>query len=414
MSNKKTFIILSGYDINKLGAFQIRLLAMARAIHAIGYEVIWILNLDFPGKRICDDPYYKDIKFVSMGSKDHNNKFKYYNSRYYKCIIRILNLYKLKNNFSRIVNVDRNNIVGAFIFGRFVPELMLSLYVFHCNGIKVACENTEYPYLNMNKLSYRHINIELYFKVFAPRVDYIYVISTALKKLYEQKLPKQKMLGRIQILNMIVEPDRFNPPKNIEGFNNSSKKRIVFVGELYGDKDGVYGLVQAFLKICIEFPEADLVLIGDNEDKKALYLIYNIIDSSAYKDRIIFTGKISRDELATQICNSYCLVLDRPNNIQAKYGFPTKLGEYLASGKPVIITKVGDIPLYLTDGINAYLAEPDNIESFSQKLRECLNDPKHAQKIGLEGQKLAYNEFNYLKCVQEMLEQIEGRKIISI
>jgi len=86
----------------------------------------------------------------------------------------------------------------------------------------------------------------------------------------------------------------------------------------------------------------------------------------------------------------------------------------LASGKPVIITKVGDIPLYLKDNINAYLAEPDNIESFSQKLRECLNNPKQAQKIGLEGQKLAYNEFNYLKCVQKMLEQMEGRRIINI
>jgi len=139
-----------------------------------------------------------------------------------------------------------------------------------------------------------------------------------------------------------------------------------------------------------------------------------LINNSDFKNRIIFTGKLNRSEIAIQIKNSYCLVLDRPNNIQAKYGFPTKLGEYLASGKPVIITKVGDIPLYLTDNINVYLAEPDNIGSFSAKLRECLSNPIQAQKIGLEGQKLAYNEFNYLKCVHKMLEQIEGRRIISI
>jgi len=213
---------------------------------------------------------------------------------------------------------------------------------------------------------------------------------------------------------MLVEPDRFNSTQNIERFINSSKKRVVFVGELYGDKDGVYGLVQAFINIGNEFPEADLIIVGDNNNKEALHSLYSLINNSDLKNRIIFTGKLNRSEIALQIKNSYCLVLDRPDNIQAKYGFPTKLGEYLASGKPVIITKVGDIPLYLKDNINAYLAEPDNIESFSQKLRECLNNPKQAQKIGLEGQKLAYNEFNYLKCVQKMLEQMEGRRIINI
>ena len=306
------------------------------------------------------------------------------------------------------------DVIAGFIIGRNVSELLLSLIVFHSNSIKVAYERTEYPYLNINKLSFQYMKVELYFRLFLNRVDYIYVISKALKDLFEKKLPKQRKLGRIQILNMLVEPDRFNPTQNIERFINSSKKRVVFVGELYGDKDGVYGLVQAFINIGNEFPEADLIIIGDNQDKAALSPIYKIIDLNGYKNRIIFTGRLNRDEVAKHIKNSYCLVLDRPNNIQAKYGFPTKLGEYLASGKPVIITKVGDIPLYLKDNINAYLAEPDNIESFSQKLRECLNNPKQAQKIGLEGQKLAYNEFNYLKCVQKMLEQMEGRRIINI
>ena len=48
------------------------------------------------------------------------------------------------------------------------------------------------------------------------------------------------------------------------------------------------------------------------------------------------------------------LVLARPDNIQAKGGFPTKLGEYLATGNPVVVTKVGEIPNYLIDGVNAF------------------------------------------------------------
>ena len=81
--------------------------------------------------------------------------------------------------------------------------------MFHSNGIKVAYERTEYPYLNINKLSFQYMKVELYFRLFLNRVDYIYVISKALKDLFEKKLPKQRKLGRIQILNMLVEPDRF-------------------------------------------------------------------------------------------------------------------------------------------------------------------------------------------------------------
>jgi len=409
MSEKRTFIILSDSDLNKLTAPQIRLLSIARGVLELGYEVIWILNSEYPEDTICNDPYYRGIKFISLWS-EHLISY----NKLYRWLYRIIKLIKLKWNLNRIINEDEKNVTAGFIIGKNVSELLLSLRAFHSNGIKVAYERTEYPYLNIHKLSFRYLDIELYFKLFLRRVDYIYVISTALKDLFEKKLPKQRKLGRIQILNMLVEPDRFNPTQNIERFINSSKKRIVFVGELYGDKDGVYGLVQAFLKICIDFPESDLILVGDNKNKEALYSLYALINNSDFKNRIIFTGKLNRSEIAIQIKNSYCLVLDRPNNIQAKYGFPTKLGEYLASGKPVIITKVGDIPLYLTDNINVYLAEPDNIGSFSAKLRECLSNPIQAQKIGLEGQKLAYNEFNYLKCVHKMLEQIEGRRIISI
>ena len=412
MSEKRTFIILSGSDLNRLTAPQIRLLSIARGVLELGYEVIWILNSEYPEDTICNDPYYRGIKFISLWSEYQIS----YNKLYRK-LYRITKLIKLKWNLNRIINKDIKNVTAGFIIGRNVSELLLSLKAFHSNGIKVAYERTEYPYLNIHKLSFQYLDIELYFKLFLRRVDYIYVISTALKDLFETKLNHQNTLGKIQILNMLVEPDRFatnhnNDQSEIQSRNN--QKKIVFVGELYGDKDGVFGLIQAFINIGNEFPEADLIIIGDNQDKAALSPIYKIIDLNGYKNRIIFTGRLNRDEVAKHIKNSYCLVLDRPNNIQAKYGFPTKLGEYLASGKPVIITKVGDIPLYLKDNINAYLAEPDNIESFSQKLRECLNNPKQAQKIGLEGQKLAYNEFNYLKCVQKMLEQMEGRRIINI
>ena len=76
-------------------------------------------------------------------------------------------------------------------------------------------------------------------------------------------------------------------------------------------------------------------------------------------------------------------------------GFPTKLGEYLASGKPVIVTNVGEISEYLTDRQNAYIIEPNNIEALYNCFKYIADHYEEAINVGLEGRKLAEGIFNY-------------------
>ena len=101
------------------------------------------------------------------------------------------------------------------------------------------------------------------------------------------------------------------------------------------------------------------------------------------------------------------LALARPNNKQAEGGFPTKLGEYLATGVQVVVTRVGEICLFLKNEINAFISEPDSAEKFAEKLSDALSSKKRIQ-IGLEGKKLVYNEFNYLtqaKILEELFSE---------
>jgi glycosyltransferase involved in cell wall biosynthesis len=89
------------------------------------------------------------------------------------------------------------------------------------------------------------------------------------------------------------------------------------------------------------------------------------------------------------------LILAKPASLQSEHSFPTKVGEYLATGKPVVLTNVGCINQYLTDGINAFIAEPNNIESLSGKLLEVYSDYKRSLEIGQRGQQVAFNQFDY-------------------
>ena len=104
--------------------------------------------------------------------------------------------------------------------------------------------------------------------------------------------------------------------------------------------------------------------------------------------------------------NAVALALDRPDSLQAQCGFPTKLGEYLLTENPVVVTKVGDIPLFLKDGETALLAEERNPQDFSSKLIWILQHPEEATMIGKAGAQVAMREFNYLKETKKIIDVI--------
>jgi len=75
--------------------------------------------------------------------------------------------------------------------------------------------------------------------------------------------------------------------------------------------------------------------------------------------------------------------------------FPIKIGEYLATGVPIVVTSVGEIPLFVKDGESGFLAEPDNAKAFAKKMEEVLADPNRSKKIGQAGKKIAQTFFDY-------------------
>ena len=52
------------------------------------------------------------------------------------------------------------------------------------------------------------------------------------------------------------------------------------------------------------------------------------------------------------------------------------------------------MPLFLEDGVNALLAEPENPEAFAEKLCWVVEHPEEAAAIGKKGAKVAMEKFN--------------------
>ena len=226
----------------------------------------------------------------------------------------------------------------------------------------------------------RHVELKMY--------DGIIVISDFLNNYYRRYLSANKILQ----IPILVDMKRFcNTP--LQNKANCKEKIITYIGSMVGNKDGLEDLIEVISLVKKSPNQIKLQLVGTARDHEIKNL-KNKVESLGLNDVISFLGLKKSNKIPQILMNSDLLVLSRPDTNQSKAGFPTKLGEYLASRKPVVITITGEIPKYLEDEKNAYLVEPNEIENFAKKVIYALND-KNASSIGAKGYEVASNNFNY-------------------
>ncbi len=261
-------------------------------------------------------------------------------------------------------------------------------------GIKVYSERTEHPFA----YSVRTVNMDKYIDQ-CKYLNGLFVISTSLKTFFENVGVQSE---KIHIINMTVDPQRFE---------NLIKQRtdfpyIAYCGSASNKKDGVDELLKAFSIVVKQHPNYRLLIIGKGITKEDDTSHLRLIKEFGIEDNVIFTGVVTSDQMPQLLKNADVLALDRPDNLQAEYGFPTKLGEYLLTGNPVVITKVGDIPLFLKDGESALIAEPQNAQAFANKIIWAIEHPEKAAIIGAKGAEVAQKHFNAYNEAKKMAQII--------
>jgi glycosyltransferase involved in cell wall biosynthesis len=142
-------------------------------------------------------------------------------------------------------------------------------------------------------------------------------------------------------------------------------------------------------------PDCKLVLTGWCQDDKRASGIYSDLKKRSINERIKLLGYLPRAELLRQYQRSWALLIPLFQDIRSQARFPTKIGEYLISSRPIITTRVGEISEYFHDGINAYVCEPDDPSAYGFKIIEALTNADQAKIIGQQGLITSQNCFDY-------------------
>jgi len=292
--------------------------------------------------------------------------------------------------------VNNNNVIIYYSPDTF-PLLLLRV-IAKLKGIKIYKEQSEHPDVHLkdrvivSRLAFKY----LHFKLF----DGLLLMTESLINHFriENILTKSTLH-----VPMTVELDRFSLPPGAIGVS----KEIMYTGMLDDEKDGTNILIKAFSIIAKKHPGYVLSLFGEASSEVDAARYVKMVQDLNIADRVRFHGVVSRDSITERMVHAAILVLPRPDSLQAQNGFPTKLGEYLATGIPVIATAVGEIPNYLNDNESVFMARPGDVDSLVEKFDLVVSDYKKALEIAEQGRLIAHKNFSNIKQTASIIAFVE-------
>lgn len=285
------------------------------------------------------------------------------------------------------------------------PDLFLSTIwlwlISRLSKTPFLLEKSEHPFFAAGYPPKGRVYQYLYTRLVLRRFDGVMVISNYLHNYLKGILRPETKFIKIPIF---VDFELFD---KTDDTISSINRYITYCGILNEAKDGVLTLMKAYKEIYHDFPDVILRLVGDSYKGTKIPEFRGYAEELGIADRVEFVGTVSRNKIPHYLKQSTILALARPSSLQAQAGFPSKVGEYLASGIPAVITRTGELSEYLQDGVSVFFSEPDNYLEFSNKLRYALIHQDEARLVGLEGKAVARENFDYRVNMQNFYNFIK-------
>ncbi|MDO8860425.1 glycosyltransferase [Haliea sp. E1-2-M8] len=181
----------------------------------------------------------------------------------------------------------------------------------------------------------------------------VFAVSAALKTRIEEITEGR---ASVQVLYNGVDHGTFFP-------GSHRLNQLIFIGNLKRDK-GIYELLAAFGAIASAELGLQLLIIGSGGEEAGLR---DTIKTQGLAERVTLGGALPHDQVALALRQSRLLALPSYNE-----GVPNVVLEAMASGTPVVATRVGGIPEVVVDGETGFLCKARDVGSLARTLSRAL------------------------------------------
>jgi len=239
----------------------------------------------------------------------------------------------------------------------------------------------------------------------------IIVISTNLKNYYLKYLPESKILINPILVSeashKTIDSQSLKTLKDKFKETYRDKRLLVYSGS-FGEKDGVFYLIDAFAEVVKTYPDTVFIMTGKNPDESLMDEVRNYIKKFHLEDKIKLVGFINSDELLAYNTLADILLACRSNSPFANHGFPWKLGEYCMTERPIIATRVSDIENYFVNNETLYIVEPNNPAAIAEKVKYIFGDYSRALEVAKKGKQAALKAFGYFEKGNDVVQFVKA------
>lgn len=118
-----------------------------------------------------------------------------------------------------------------------------------------------------------------------------------------------------------------------------------------------------------QHPEVRFVLVGVAESDDRETMLRAEVARRGINERVTFLGSLEGRDKAHAYVSSTLVAL--PSWTEA---FPLVIPEAMAAGLPIVVTAVGAIPDYVTDGADGFLLPPHDPAALADRINRLLDD----------------------------------------
>lgn len=168
-------------------------------------------------------------------------------------------------------------------------------------------------------------------------------------------------------------------------YNLTDKIMVLIVSRLVSTK-GINNLIYLIRDLSKKYVNICLMIIGEGPERKNLM---KLASSFRIRDKVIFSGKISNEELP--IYYSACDIFIFPSLYE---GQPMVILEAMACEAPIISYNVGGIPELIKNGYNGVLIPKNNYSALKDGIDHLISNTDLGRKMGKNGRKMIEKKFD--------------------
>ncbi|MGD8908636.1 MAG: glycosyltransferase family 4 protein [Chromatiales bacterium] len=229
------------------------------------------------------------------------------------------------------------------------------------------------------------------------RVGHCFAVSSIVKEHIVNYLGVSE--NKISVVENGVDTDKFDMDK----YDPIEKKKlkldgyfvIGFVGT-FKPWHGFDYVIDLMSSLKSDYSNIKLLAVGDSRERSAYE---KKVTEKGLADSFIFAGHVQHDDIPKYVSVMDVTIAphdrDSFKSIGGFHGSPLKIFEYMAMGKPVIATPIGQIKDIIEDNISGRLIFSDHIDELSKAVVRLYEDEDYRNLLGNNARNVVMEKYTW-------------------